>query len=234
MAEFKSPFFASNLKQVIKGKLDIISLTALTYLFVFMLFYAVWSKFFPEMFDLLWKMWLFATSGLIIHEVMWGSDKDLFFKGTAKTALQKSELRKTFTLTGLAFTSIVITQFAVITLFKVASEPLTLQTLNERTFGALGAAIAEEFAFAWFLFSLFLFITKNVYISLFVDALLFALFHTAVGFMAFMGMPAYFPAIFLSRLILDTVYYLSGGRISVTIMAHGMINFFTVIAVGGG
>ena len=220
----KSPFFSSSIIEVVRGKLDVVSLTALTYLFVFMLFYTVWSKFFPEMYDLLSKLWLFATSGLIVHEIMWGSQKDLFFTS------QKGELRKTITLTGLAFSSIVIAQFAIIQTFGMEHKPLTGSALQTKLFGAIGAAIAEEFAFACFIFSLFLFLTKNLYISLFVNAIIFALFHSAVGYQFYMGMPAFFPAIFVSRLALDLVYYFSGGRITTSILAHGMINFSTVMA----
>lgn len=216
--------------RIVHGKFTTLGLIYLLYFFVFMLLFTIWKGYFPSEFDVFNSLWIMAVTGLISHEVMVRARGIKPKLEGIKTKI--SESRNTITFIGFGYFVVVIFQTLTILLIRGARSP-TMQSIPS-LIGSIGAGVAEEYVFPWFLFSVFLLITKGkLGVCLFADALLFTLYHSAVGFKLYMSDPAFLPAIFVSRVIMDYIYFLSGGDLGVVQSIHLLVNGSRVF-IGGG
>jgi len=214
--------------ELIRGKLDLISLASYYYLVIFMLMFSTWERFFPTEANLLRTMWEFAISGMIGHIAFWGVDVDWSITKEKIDLLGKvSEWRALLTAIGITYVVISIAQ--MITIMAIGGieqfKPLVKMQIIPQLGINVGAALAEEWIFAFGTFTFIYFVTRgNLKITLFTNGILFALFHSAVKFILYGNEPAFLPAIFISRVMLDILYYFSEGRVSTTITVHLLIN----------
>ena len=211
---------------LIRGRVDLFSLSSFVYVIIFMLFFTTWEQFFPSETALLRNMWAFAISGALLHEFAWGSEKDWIFSIKKKVSFNTSSLRSLIPAVGLTFFSVLIMQLATVVIIG-AKEKIGISMLQVMpAIGVnLGAAIVEEWIFSWCTFTFFYFVSRgNLPICLLANGITFALFHSAVKFILYGGQGAFLPAIFVSRVMLDMLYYFSEGRISAPMAVHLMVN----------
>lgn len=226
---------------IVKGMLTPIPLIGLFVVSIFKLFFSTWATLgFQEEFNLLTNLWSMAITGAVLHFLISIPHK---FHNFELIPSEKS-FRNTLILVSVTFFSISLLQFAILGLIGTVAPQITqLQILPSVAINS-GAAIAEEWVFAWGIFTfLFWFVTlrhheptmMDLFIVLLVNGIIFSLFHSAVGLVLYGGETAFLPAIFASRVALDMSFYISGGRLEVPMSGHFLINFFkSLVIVTGG
>jgi len=242
MQQLKPPSFSikDNLEHaidVVKGKLDIISVSLTVYLLLFLVVFSTWETMFPEEFMLLQKLCWLTVIGFMIHLMVCFAVRE--FPSFDIIRIPSKESRAFISLVGFGFSGVVLVQFAIISLLTRNVSVVSMETIPQIFFG-VGAGIAEEWIFSWGLFTFFYWVTMSrvggLFSVLLSNAIIFALCHAAMGFMFYQGRVEFLPVIFGSRLVIDTSYYGSGGRLSVAMLIHILVNVsrsLVMIPTGG-
>lgn len=247
----KSPFFfwakptssveTPNRKDIVRGILTPLPLIGLFVVSIFKLFFSTWAQLgFEEEFNLLTNLWSMAITGAIIHFLI--SIPYKFHKW--ESVPSEKSFRSGIVLVAITFFAISLMQFAIMGLIGGQMPQLTQMQILPSVAINSGAAIAEEWIFAWGIFTvLFWFVTlrrrqptmMDLFVVLLVNGIIFSLFHSAVGLVLYGGEVAFLPAIFASRVALDISFYISKGRLEIPMIAHFLINFFkSLVVVTGG
>jgi hypothetical protein len=243
MQQLKFPSFSvrtvfEDTVEVVRGKLDIISISLTVYLLLFMVVFATWEKLFPQEFSLLQNLCWLTVIGFMLHLMV------CFAIGAFPSFdiihLPSKESRTFISLVGFGFSGVVLVQFAVISLLTAKPNVVSMETIPQLFLGA-GSGIAEEWIFAWGMFTFLYWITMsrphNLIPVMLSNAIVFALCHSAMGFMFYQGRAEFLPVIFASRLVIDASYYYSGGRLSVAMLIHILVNVsrsLVMLPIGGG
>jgi hypothetical protein len=217
---------AQSAADFVAGRWDVITAILTAYLLIFMVFFSTWAKVFPEEWDLLQKLCWMTVVGFILH----------FVSGTAVgrpfphfDILPRASVltRRTISIVGFGFSGVILMQFITITLLRIPPSVVSMQTIPHAFLGA-AAGIAEEWIFAWGLFTFFYWLTMkrgyNLIPVLLVNGICFALFHSYVGFVSYAGHAEFLPTIFVSRNVIDVAYFISGGRLAVAMGIHILVD----------
>jgi len=224
--------------EVVRGKLDIISISLTVYLLLFMVLFATWEVLFPREFGLLRNLCWLTVIGFMIHLMV------CFAIGAFPSFdiihLPSKASRMFISLVGFGFSGVVLVQFAVISLITTDVSIVSMETIPQLFLGA-GAGIAEEWIFAWGVFTFLYWVTMsrphNLIPVMLSNAIIFACCHAAMGFMFYQGRAEFLPVIFASRLVIDASYYYSGGRLSAAMLIHILVNIsrsLVIFSTGGG
>lgn len=215
----------------LQGKLDVFSLVLIFFLMIFTMFWGTWSKLFPAEYAILDSMWYMALGGIVFHGIVWGWKLDNNFT--------RREITGVITAVGVGFPIIVIFQFLTIMSMNFLATPKPLQILPSVTMIS-SAGIPEECIFAFAIFPFFYWLAsrggtkrdmKALAVALLADAMIFGLFHTAVGFVWYKGQVEFLPSVLVGRVIFDLQYYFTEGRLLAPMVTHIFTNFMLSIAM---
>lgn len=226
---------------VIRGRIGYLAFFSCVMFVIMVAFASTWRAFYPAEFAVLSVVGTtLLFSGVLFHEVAWGWDTSSLFPW------RKRDMIFTFKQSALPSTQWKVLMFCVcflvVTLSQIAMKlyfgtiPKVISLVPSSIYPAVsyyvGIAIAEEFFFAGLLFCTWLLMTRHVGVSMFVNALIFSAFHSAMYYVLHVGDPAFIPAMFAARLSLDLFgYYLTGGDIWVGVFAHSFGNVLPSLLV---
>ena len=186
-----------------------------------------------QFFQIMFSLWMFAFTGIVIHELLGRSSVNWNYN----FYVPKKQL---IILGAFAFFFGVFMQIVAYTLTLGATEmiPFSASTLGANWYLInLGAAIAEEGAFAWGFLGIWLMLLKGVGVgqlrlisALIANATLFTVYHYAVAGVLHQGELNFLPAMFLFRIALDISFILSNYDLSVPLIGHFLTNLFKGIA----
>lgn len=186
-----------------------------------------------QFFQIMFSLWMFAFTGIVIHELLGRSSVSWNYR----FYVPKKQL---ILLGAFAFFFGVFMQITAYTLTVGVTERIAFSSAS---LGAniylvnLGAAIAEEWAFAWGFLGLWLMLLRGIgfgklrlVAALIANATLFTMYHFAVAAQLHQGELNFLPAMFLFRIALDISFILSNYDLSVPLIGHFLTNLFKSIA----
>lgn len=214
------------------GKLNIISIISIAFISIETLLARIFFSFEAAFFEIMFSLWMFAITGIVIHELLGRSQVSFNYRFYVPR-------KKLLLLGAFAFFFGVFAQIMAYTLVIGAAEriPFTASSIGANLYLVnLGAAIAEEWAFAWGFLGLWLMLLSSFTSkfklagALIANASLFTVYHFAIGSRLHQGELNFLPAMFLFRIALDLSFILSNYDLSVPLIGHFLTNLFKSIS----
>ena len=217
------------------GKLNIISILSVAVFSIETLLARIFVQFKTVFFEIMFSLWMFTITGIVLHELLGRSAvkwEYTFFVPRQRLLM----------LGAIAFFAGVFAQVSAYTLtvgWGLERVPFMASTFGFEMYAInLGAAIAEEWAFAWGFLGLWLMLLKGVgsngryrmVLALLANASIFTIYHFAVADILHQGELNFLPAMFGFRIALDVAFILSDYDLSVPLIGHFLTNLFKTVA----